>query len=201
MVRVEPDGSIVVAGKAAPNSTGARSSPDPTWSARPRSATSGDFAIVLDEPLKPGGHELILRSTTEDKVVATSPETAVVSIQTPDGQVLALVEQPGELQPADHRAGGTEVAPKVDASRPNRRPSRPPRSRRRRPSAQAPTERRNGRQSGNARRAGGRSDGRCRRDRGPQGLRCRRAEPGRRVRVYANDILLGEAQAAPAAAS
>ncbi len=96
ILRVEPDGSIVVAGKAAPKST-----VDIVAGANvlgsTKAADGGDFAIVLDQPLAPGGHELVLRATGEDKVVATSEETAVVSVpETKDGQVLALVERPGE---------------------------------------------------------------------------------------------------------
>ena len=57
----------------------------------------GDFAIVLDDTLEPGGYQIVLRSTTGEGVVAMSPETAVVSIpDLPSGQVLALVEKPGE---------------------------------------------------------------------------------------------------------
>ena len=57
----------------------------------------GDFAIAVDEPLKPGDYQIVLRSSAPDNVVATSRETAVVSIpEKPDGQVLALVEEPGK---------------------------------------------------------------------------------------------------------
>ena len=96
MVRVEGDGSIVIAGKAAPNAkveivTGAR------VIGRTIAGPDGDFAIIVDEPLKPGGYQLALRSTTPDNVVTTSLETAVVSIpETESGQVLVLIEQPGE---------------------------------------------------------------------------------------------------------
>src|SRR5262245_61801761 len=96
IVRVEPDGSIVVAGRAAPDAmveivAGAN------VLGKTKASAGGDFAIALDEQLKPGGHELVLRSTAKDNVVATSPETAVVSIpEEKDGQVLALVEKPGE---------------------------------------------------------------------------------------------------------
>jgi nucleoid-associated protein YgaU len=57
----------------------------------------GDFAIVLDDPLKPGDYQLVLRSTTPANVVAMSKQTAVVSVpEHENGQVLALVESPGE---------------------------------------------------------------------------------------------------------
>jgi nucleoid-associated protein YgaU len=95
IVRVEPDGSMVIAGRAAPVAnieivTGA------TVIGRGESNEAGDFAIVLDKPLKPGDYSIVLRSTTRDAIVATSSETAIVSVPDhPSGQVLALVEQPG----------------------------------------------------------------------------------------------------------
>jgi nucleoid-associated protein YgaU len=96
VVRVEGDGSIVIAGKAVADATveivtGARVIGNAV------AGPDGDFAVVIDEPLKPGGYQIVLRSTAPDKVVATSLETAVVSIpEKPEGQVLALVEKPGE---------------------------------------------------------------------------------------------------------
>lgn len=96
IVRVEPDGSVVVAGTAAPNATvelltGTRNL------GSVKAGENGDFAIVLDEPLKPGDYQLVLRATEPSGTVATSLETAVVAVpETPGGQVLALVERPGE---------------------------------------------------------------------------------------------------------
>jgi nucleoid-associated protein YgaU len=95
ILRVEPNGSIVIAGKAAPGAaveilTGSQAI------AQAEAGREGDFVAVLEEPLKPGDYQIVLRSTTPENVVAASPETAIVSI--PDhqaGQVLALVEQPG----------------------------------------------------------------------------------------------------------
>jgi nucleoid-associated protein YgaU len=96
LVRVQGDGSIVIAGRAAPQARveaviGSRvigsavAGPD------------GDFAIAVDQPLKPGNYQIVLRSTAPGNVVATSTETAVVSVpEAPDGQVLALVEAPGK---------------------------------------------------------------------------------------------------------
>lgn len=95
VVRVEPDGSMVIAGRAAPGAaievlTGTR------VIASVEAGGDGDFAAVLDEPLAAGDYQIVLRSTTEENVVATSVETAIVSIpETADGQVLALVEEPG----------------------------------------------------------------------------------------------------------
>ncbi|MEQ1952996.1 LysM peptidoglycan-binding domain-containing protein [Mesorhizobium yinganensis] len=96
LVRVEADGSIVIAGHAAPNAKveaiiGSR------VIGSAMAGPQGDFAIVLDEPLAPGDYQIVLRSIAPGNVVAMSTETAVVSIpDAPDGQVLALVEEPGK---------------------------------------------------------------------------------------------------------
>ncbi|MDF1600480.1 LysM peptidoglycan-binding domain-containing protein [Mesorhizobium sp. YIM 152430] len=96
IVRVEPDGSMVIAGSAEPNSdlevvSGAE------IIARAEVGPSGDFAAVLDDALRPGDYQIVLRSTGPGEgLVTTSLETAVVSVpDTQDGQVLALVEEPG----------------------------------------------------------------------------------------------------------
>src|SRR5204862_6928272 len=57
----------------------------------------GDFVIVLDTPLAPGDYQLTLRSTPRSGTAVASLETAVLSVpDKPGGQVLAMVEQPGE---------------------------------------------------------------------------------------------------------
>ena len=96
VVRVEADGSVVIAGKAPPEAlvellSGA------TVLASTKAGTEGDFAIILDEPLKPGDHQITLRATPPSGTAIASLETAVLSIpETPGGQVLAMIEQPGE---------------------------------------------------------------------------------------------------------
>ncbi len=96
VLRVEPDGSVVIAGQSAPNSdvevvAGA------TVLGQAKAGSNGDFAVVLDRALKPGDHQLVLRATSPDKHVATSAQTAIVSVpETASGQVLALVEEPGQ---------------------------------------------------------------------------------------------------------
>ncbi|SFP92896.1 Nucleoid-associated protein YgaU, contains BON and LysM domains [Mesorhizobium sp. NFR06] len=95
VVRVEGNGSIVVAGSAAPNAkveilNGA------TVLGSTDSGPDGAFAIVLDDPLKPGDYTITLRQTVGGAAVA-SAQTAVVSVpQSPTGQVLAMVEEPGK---------------------------------------------------------------------------------------------------------
>ena len=113
----------------------------------------------------------MLRSTAPDNVVATSLETAVVSIpEKPDGQVLALVEKPGEPsklitvpepQPAPPLSGApqrrsacldcseplrrrwTKPAAEPEASAPaeTQPPAEQPASRRNRPNRRRPMQR------------------------------------------------------------
>ncbi len=96
LLRVEPGGDMVIAGNAAP---GAKieivSGADVLTTAE--AGSSGDFVAILDERLKPGDYQIVLRATAPDGTAATSTGTAIVSVpDTPDGDVLALVEEPGK---------------------------------------------------------------------------------------------------------
>lgn len=96
ILRVEPDGSVVIAGRAAANAAVEIISGSKVLGAT-KAGENGDFAIVLDQPLEPGDHQLVLRAGGSGADVATSAQTAIVSV--PDsnsGQVLALVEEPGQ---------------------------------------------------------------------------------------------------------
>ncbi|MGE0501346.1 MAG: LysM peptidoglycan-binding domain-containing protein [Rhizobiaceae bacterium] len=96
VVRVEPDGSIVIAGKAPPQSYVEVVTPAEVI-ASDSATPEGDFAAVPDERLKPGDYEIKLRAIAPGNVVTVSEETALVSIPADSsGQVLALVEKPGE---------------------------------------------------------------------------------------------------------
>ena len=118
LVRVEGDGSIVVAGKAAPN---AKVEID-TGSKVIGSAVAGpegDFVIVIEHALKPGGYQLVLRSTTSGNAVVTSRQRAVVSIPAvKTGQVLVLIEEAG-------KPSRLITVPQIASSGPAVRPSRP----------------------------------------------------------------------------
>ncbi|WP_273793361.1 Ig-like domain-containing protein [Brucella anthropi] len=132
LLRVEPDGSVVIAGKALPNAdveviAGA------TVVGKAKAGANGDFAIILDEPLKAGDHQLVLRSTGADNNVATSAQTAIVSVpETKTGQVLALVEEPGQAsrlitkpETAPVSQENAEAAPEVEtkADKPEAKPA------------------------------------------------------------------------------
>ena len=96
VLRVEPDGSVLIAGKAASDAhVDVLSGADVLGATKAES--NGDFAIILGNPLKPGDYQLVLRATGPDGKSAASSETATVSVPTTvNGPVLALVEAPGK---------------------------------------------------------------------------------------------------------
>ncbi|MGB3537518.1 MAG: peptigoglycan-binding protein LysM, partial [Mesorhizobium sp.] len=96
VVRVQGDGSVVVAGKAAADAK-VEIVHGSVVLGETKAGPDGTFAIVLDDPLKPGDYQIVLRSTAPNNVVATSEQTAVVSVpEKAGGQVLAMVEEPGK---------------------------------------------------------------------------------------------------------
>ncbi|CCV06008.1 Peptidoglycan-binding LysM [Mesorhizobium metallidurans STM 2683] len=124
IVRVEGNGSIVIAGNAAPGAK-VEVLNGSTVLGSTVAGPDGAFAIVLDDPLKPGDYTIMLRST--GTAVINSAQTAVVSIpQNPAGQVLAMVEEPGkpselltvpapETKPETPPAGEQAAAPATEA--------------------------------------------------------------------------------------
>ncbi len=96
VLRVETDGSVVIAGRSAPEAD-VEIINGTSVIGKTLATAGGDFAVVLDEPLPPGDYQIVLRSTTRNNVAATSVETALVSVpDSPNGEVLALVEEPGK---------------------------------------------------------------------------------------------------------
>ncbi len=125
VVRVEGNGSIVIAGNAAPNAK-VEILNGSTVLGSTVAGPDGAFVIVLDDPLKPGDYTIALRQTAGD-VVTPSVQTAVVSVpKDATGQVLAMVEEPGkpaellsvpapETKPAAPPAGDQAAAPAAEA--------------------------------------------------------------------------------------
>jgi len=197
ILRVEPDGSIVIAGKASPNAEVEILSGSKVLG-RVTATGEGDFAAALDERLKPGDYQIVLRSTTTSRIVANSKETAVVSIpDTKDGQVLALVEQPGapsrlitkpealsapvsaEQPPAQAaQPAAPEPAPQGQASTAEPAPAAPaPKAARPAPAANVAVD--------------------AVEIEGRKVFVAGSSDPGKTVRIYANDILLGDAKTSP----
>ncbi|MEZ5881250.1 MAG: Ig-like domain-containing protein [Nitratireductor sp.] len=116
ILRVEPDGSVVVAGSALPGS-GVEILSAGKVVATGKAAASGDFAIVFDEPLPAGDHELVIRAMPESGEPVLSVETGIVSIPQSDGkggEVLAMISRDGAasriLQGPGSETAAQEVA-------------------------------------------------------------------------------------------
>ncbi|WP_269931563.1 LysM peptidoglycan-binding domain-containing protein [Aminobacter sp. HY435] len=189
VVRVEDNGSVVVAGKSAPSAkveivTGSQVIGAATAGA------DGDFAIVLEKPLKPGDYQLVLRATAPDNTVATSTETAVVSVpEQPGGQVLALVEEPGkpaELITVPVPAKVPATPPVAEQPAAGTAPAATPEA------APAPAPAKSAAASPETRIAVEAVE-----IEGKKIFIAGAADAGRKVRAYANEILIGETQASP----
>lgn len=109
LLRVEPDGAMLVAGKAEPGAVVDVLNGE-TVVASATAGAEGDFVAVADDSLAPGDYQLSLRSVSGDDV-ARSRETAVVSIpETPEGEVLALLDRPGGASALINVPEGREAA-------------------------------------------------------------------------------------------
>lgn len=96
VLRVEKDGSTVIAGGASPKAKVEVMDGDKVIGAA-TAGSSGDFAIALDKPLEPGDHSLVLKATGADGKTVASAEVATVSVPNgKDGKLLAMVTKPGE---------------------------------------------------------------------------------------------------------
>ncbi|MDH6266837.1 nucleoid-associated protein YgaU [Rhizobium sp. SG_E_25_P2] len=96
VLRVEPDGSTVIAGRAAPNADVAVSDGQKVISTV-KAGASGDFAVVLDQPLAAGEHQLVLQAKGTNGESLISEEVATISVpKDKKGDLLAMVSKPGE---------------------------------------------------------------------------------------------------------
>lgn len=118
VLRVEPDGSTVIAGRAAPGVTIEIVSGE-TVLTKAVTGPGGEFAAVLDNPLPPGDHQLALRAAGADGSVTLSGEVATVSVpKDKDGQLLAMISTPGQASRllTIPSAQGSEPAKPADTS-------------------------------------------------------------------------------------
>ncbi len=96
LLRVEPDGSTVIAGRGQPN-TKLEIRNGETVVATADIGPSGDFAAVFDQPLAAGDYQLTLNTTDDKGASKTSEEVATVSVpKDTGGELLAMVSKPGE---------------------------------------------------------------------------------------------------------
>jgi nucleoid-associated protein YgaU len=96
LLRVEPDGSTVVAGRGEPNTTLEIKNGE-TVVATADVGPSGDFAAVFEKPLPAGDYQLTLNTKDGTGASKTSEEVATVSVPNDaGGDLLAMVSRPGE---------------------------------------------------------------------------------------------------------
>ena len=96
LLRVEPDGSTVVAGRGQPN-TKLEIRNGETVVATADIGPSGDFAAVFDQPLAAGDYQLTLTTKDDKGASKTSEEVATISVpKDGTGELLAMVSKPGE---------------------------------------------------------------------------------------------------------
>lgn len=172
LVSVQGDGSIVIAGRAAPNARVEAISQTLNVGAT-TAGSNGDFAIVIT--LEPGDYEVLLRQIIADDI-QLSRETAIISVpETAAGQVLVLVEMAGQAS----RLFAVPDARSGDAGALNLARS---------PATASPP----GPQHGQS------ISVEAVETEGSNVFVAGAADPGRRVLAYADNIAIGEAVASPA---
>lgn len=126
VVRVEKTGEAVIAGRAAPESDVTVTTEDGTAVGTARADSSGSWAIVTEQPLGPGSHELGIEAKGAQGPARLSEEVVVVVV--PERVAGAAPAAAGELQEkAEPRArqqvlavltpregGGSKVLPQAD---------------------------------------------------------------------------------------
>jgi nucleoid-associated protein YgaU len=97
VVRVDPQGNVVLAGRAAPGAVVTIKSGNTvigTATADPQ----GAFVLLPNNPLQPGAQEITLSETLPDGTVIAGTATASVDVPTGAGQALAVVSGPNGSQ-------------------------------------------------------------------------------------------------------
>ncbi|MFK7902038.1 MAG: hypothetical protein AB8B49_04260, partial [Nitratireductor sp.] len=95
LLRVEPNGSVVIAGQSEPD-TAINIFDGGALVAKGRSNKTGDYVIIFDEPLKKGDHELIVKSGDDPKTQITSAVSGVIVLPENKEEMIVLLSTPGE---------------------------------------------------------------------------------------------------------
>lgn len=97
LLRVEPDGSVLVAGNAAPNSKVDLLDSEGKVLATTQAGPEGDFVALPEGPLKPGDYVISLRAEKEGQEPVLSAQTSLVTVpERNDGEVLAMISEEGK---------------------------------------------------------------------------------------------------------
>ena len=113
LLRVEKNGSTLIAGHAQPDTT-IEIFDGVIIVATTKAGSNGDFVAILEKPLSPGDHHLGIRSTGKDNKILVSAETGLVSVPVEkNGELLAMVMKPGEASRIVQKPAATKPAKKV----------------------------------------------------------------------------------------
>ncbi|WP_176083984.1 LysM peptidoglycan-binding domain-containing protein [Martelella sp. HB161492] len=95
VLRVEPDGTAVIAGSAEPDGKLEVKEGEKVITASDVDK-SGDFVAIIDKPLPPGNHEIYLNVSMPDGRSARSQQTATIAIPEGDDKkdLLAVITEP-----------------------------------------------------------------------------------------------------------
>lgn len=95
ILRVEKDGSTLIAGTAPPNST-IEIIEGEVVLGKSRAGSNGDFVALLDKVLPVGQHELFIRAMPMNEPAFVSSQSSIIVIPEQGGELLAMVSKPGE---------------------------------------------------------------------------------------------------------
>jgi nucleoid-associated protein YgaU len=118
VVRVEPTGEAVVAGRAAPGAS-VDILVNGAVVAKAKAGPDGSWAVTLDKPLAAGSQELTLTATDADGATRKSTQSVVVDVpQTGHARPLVVLDSPGAasrvLQRPDDLKAGVIAVESVD---------------------------------------------------------------------------------------
>lgn len=95
ILRVETDGSAVIAGTAPAGSMVEILDGD-TIIATEKAGSTNEFVVILDKPLAPGGHDLVIRATLDGGKKLISSQSGIVNIPDGKSELLAMLTEPGK---------------------------------------------------------------------------------------------------------
>jgi len=107
VVRVEPTGDTVMAGRAAPGSK-VKVTDNGRDLGTVETNQSGTWVMVLEEPLAPGDHELSLSTESQSGDTVNSDSVVVVAVPEPETQMAAA--EPGSDSVAAQASGNSDGA-------------------------------------------------------------------------------------------
>ena len=115
IVRVEPDGSTVVAGRSHPGADVVLKL-DGQVIGRAKATARGEWVIVPDQPIAKGDHQLTLEATDPDGQVAVSQQAVIIKVPESGEEkpliVLAEPQKPSQVLQAPETTGKMVVAEK-----------------------------------------------------------------------------------------